>query len=252
MEKTFSGKVALVTGASYGIGSATALALAARGAMVVLADWKEDPERTTEKQIKQAGGECRFIRCDVSDTPAVKNLVAEIEKSYGRLDIAFNNAGIEGEQGKVHECSEENWDRTIAVNLKGVWNSMRFEIPLMLKQQHAVIINCASVAGLKGFSGLPAYTASKHAVIGLTKSAALDYAGAGLRIAAICPGVIRTPMVERVVHGDAELDKAYSAMAPMGRMGKPSEIAETVAWLCSDGAAYVTGAAFVVDGGFLA
>jgi NAD(P)-dependent dehydrogenase (short-subunit alcohol dehydrogenase family) len=252
MEKIFAGKTAIVTGASYGIGRATAVMFAIRGANVVLADWIEDPAHETVDAIKAAGGSCVFVKCDVSKSEDVDRLVQKTIDTYGRLDFAFNNAGVEGINAVAHECSEDNWDRTIAINLKGVWLCMRAQIPHMLRNGSGVIVNCASIAGLRGFSGLPAYVASKHGVVGLTKAAALDYAAKGLRINVVCPGVIHTPMVDRVTHGDPGVEKQYAAMEPLGRMGKPEEIADAVMWLCADGAAFVTGVALPVDGGYVA
>ena len=168
------------------------------------------------------------------------------------MDFAFNNAGIEGLQAPVHECSEENWDKTLQVNLKGVWLCMKEELIEMRKEKRGSIVNCASVAGLSGFANLPAYVASKHAIVGLTKSGALENAKEGVRVNAVCPGVIHTAMVDRVMHGDKELQKQYISMEPVGRMGEPEEIAEAVIWLCSDMASFVTGQALAVDGGFMA
>ena len=182
----------------------------------------------------------------------MKALVDKTIAVFGRLDYAFNNAGIEGATAPTHECTEENWDKTIGINLKGVWLCMKNEIPQMIKQGSGAIVNCASIAGLSGFVGLPAYTVSKHGIIGLTKTAALENAKAGIRINAVCPGVIHTAMVDRVTGKDKEVEKAYIAMEPVGRMGKPEEVAEAVMWLCSDAASFVTGHAMPVDGGWIA
>lgn len=252
MDKIFQGKVALVTGGSYGIGKATAAAFAQRGAKVVLADWKEDERGLALQQIRDAGSEGRFIHCDVSKQSDVKQLLENIVAAYGQLDFAFNNAGIEGDSAPVHECTEENWDRTLGVNLKGVWLCLKEEIIQMRKQGRGAIVNCASVAGLCGFASLPAYVASKHGIVGLTKSAALENATMGIRINAVCPGVIHTAMVDRITHEDKEVEKQYIALEPVGRMGRPEEIAEAVVWLCSDAASFVTGQAIAVDGGFMA
>jgi NAD(P)-dependent dehydrogenase (short-subunit alcohol dehydrogenase family) len=252
MDKIFQGKVALVTGGSYGIGQATAAAFAQRGATVVLADWKEDEKGQTLQQISDAGSEGRFIHCDVSKQNEVKQLLENIIAAYGQLDFAFNNAGIEGDPAPVHECTEENWDRTLGINLKGVWLCLKEEIIQMRKQGRGAIVNCASVAGLCGFASLPAYVASKHGIVGLTKSAALENATAGIRVNAVCPGVVHTAMVDRITHADKEVEKQYIALEPVGRMGRPEEIAEAVVWLCSDAASFVTGQAMAVDGGFMA
>lgn len=253
MEKIFDGKVALVTGGSFGIGQATAVAFAARGASVVVADWIEDKEQKTMSLMQEANptGQYQFITCDVSDSNSVQAMVEQTISTYGRLDFAYNNAGIEGTQATVQDCTEENWDKTIAINLKGVWLCMKYEIPHILKQGGA-IVNCASVAGLIGFAGLPAYVASKHAVVGLTKSAALENAQKGIRINAVCPGVIHTDMIDRVTGKDKEIEKQYISMEPIGRMGKPSEVADAVIWLCSDASSFITGHAMAVDGGWVA
>lgn len=252
MEKIFEGMVALVTGGSFGIGQATAIAFAKRGAKVAIADWVEDKEGTTLKKIRAEGGEAMFIRCDVSDNMEVRSMVEKVVKAYGRLDFAFNNAGIEGATANTHECSEENWHKTLNVNLTGVWLCMKNEIAVMLDQGKGAIVNCASVAGLIGFPGLPAYVVSKHGVIGLTKTAALENAKLGIRVNAVCPGVIRTPMIDRITGKDKEVEKQYVSMEPVGRMGEPSEVAEAVVWLCSDSASFVTGHAMPVDGGWIA
>ncbi|QEH43009.1 SDR family oxidoreductase [Chitinophaga sp. XS-30] len=251
MQNTFKGKTALVTGGSYGIGQATAIAFASRGANVVIADIVEDPEQATAKAVAAAGGKPVFIQCDVADAASVKAMVEKTIATFGRLDFAFNNAGVEGENGNTLDCTEQNWDRTIGVNLKGVWLCMREELPHLLKQGGA-IVNCASVAGLMGFPGLPAYVASKHGVVGLTKTAGLEYAKEGVRINAVCPGVIKTAMVDRLTGKDKAVEKQYEDMEPIGRMGKPEEVAAAVVWLCSEEASFVTGHAMPVDGGWLA
>lgn len=250
MENTFKDKVALVTGASFGIGKATALAFAKKGAKVVLADWVENPE--TMDLIKKEGSEVLFVKCDVSKTKDVKALIQKTIATFGRLDFAYNNAGIEGDTAPVHECSEENWDKTIGINLKGIWLCMKYEIPEMLKHGKGVIVNCSSVAGLVGFQGLPAYVASKHGVIGLTKTAALECAKLGIRVNAICPGVIQTPMIERLTGNKKEAIEQFTALEPMARFGFAEEIAKAVIWLCSEEASFVTGVAMPVDGGFVA
>ena len=252
MEKTFENKVVIVTGGSFGIGRATAVAFAKRGARVVIADWIEDKNQEALKLIKQAGVEGLFVKCDVSKAEDVSRLMEKCMATYGRLDFAFNNAGIEGIQAITHECTEENWDKTINVNLKGIWLCMKMEIPLMLRNGRGVIVNCASVAGLNGFRGLPAYVATKHGVVGLTKTAALEYAKEGIRVNAVCPGVIHTEMVDRLTGLDKEVEKQFVGLEPLGRMGDPEEVAEAVIWLCSDAASFVTGISLPVDGGFIA
>jgi NAD(P)-dependent dehydrogenase (short-subunit alcohol dehydrogenase family) len=252
MEKIFNGKVAIVTGGSFGIGRATAVAFASRGAKVVVADWVEDKDQQTMKMIKASGGEAIFIKCDVSDSSDVKSMTEKTISTYGRIDFAFNNAGIEGATANTHECTEENWDKTIGINLKGVWLCMKYEISYMLKQGKGSIVNCASVAGLIGLVGLPVYVASKHGVIGLTKTAALENAKQGIRINGVCPGVIKTSMVDRITGKDKEAEKKFIGMEPVGRMGHPEEVAEAVVWLCSDAASFVTGHALSVDGGWIA
>lgn len=194
----------------------------------------------------------RFVMTDVSRAAEVQSLINKVIQTFGRLDYAFNNAGIEGTTASTVDLSEEDWDRVINTNLKGVWLSMKYEIPQMLKQGGGAIVNTSSVAGLVGFQGIPAYVASKHGVVGLTKTAALEYGKQGIRINAVLPGVIRTPMVERYLHGDPKAEELLLAQEPIGRLGTPEEIAETVIWLCSGAASFVTGDALVVDGGFVA
>ena len=250
MERIFENKVAIVTGGSFGIGKATAKAFANRGAKVVIADWVED--YSALKEIEDDGGSVIFIKCDVSKTSDVTTLVNETIETFGRLDFAVNNAGIEGSNASTHECTEENWDKTISINLKGVWLCMKQEIPPMLKSGKGAIVNIASIAGLVGFSGLPAYVVSKHGIVGLTKTAALEYAKQGIRVNAVCPGVIRTAMIDRLTGKDKTVEKQFEAMEPVGRMGEPEEVAEAIVWLCSDAASFVTGHALAVDGGWIA
>lgn len=249
LEKTFENKVALITGGSFGIGKATAVAFAQRGAKVVIADVVENPDAL--KEIKGAGSEGIFIKCDVSKEKEVSEMIDKAIQHFGGLDYAFNNAGIEGQMANTQDCTEANWDKTLSVNLKGIWLCMRHEIPHLLKKGGA-IVNCASIAGLVGFPGLPAYVASKHAVIGLTKTAALENAKSGIRINAVCPGVIKTAMVDRITGKDKVAEKQFESMEPVGRMGQPEEVASAVVWLCSEGASFVTGHALAVDGGWIA
>lgn len=250
MEKIFQGKVALITGGSFGIGRATSIAFAKRGAKVVVADCMEN--RETLDIIKSFGGKALFIKCDVSREEDVKAMVEKTVLQFGSLDFAFNNAGIEGLSAPTHECTSENWDHTIGINLKGVWLCMKYEILQMLKQGKGVMVNNASIAGLVGFQNIPAYVASKHGVIGLTKNAALEYAKLGIRVNVVCPGVIKTPMIDRFTGKDKEVEKQFENLEPVGRLGQPEEVAETVIWLCSDASSFITGDAIPVDGGWVA
>jgi len=250
MERIFQNKVAIVTGGSFGIGRAAAIAFANRGAKVVIADWMEDEE--TLSAIQSNGGEAIFVKCDVSKDPDVKNMVDKAVSQFGRLDFAFNNAGVEGLSAPTHECSEENWDKTIDVNLKGVWLCLKYEIMQMLKNGGGAVVNNASIAGLVGFPNIPAYVASKHGVIGLTKNAALEYAKSKIRVNVVCPGVIKTPMIDRFTGKSKEVEKQFESMEPVGRLGQAEEVAETVIWLCSDASSFVTGDAIPVDGGWTA
>ncbi len=252
MDKRIEGKVALVTGASSGIGRATALAFGREGAKVVVADVQVEGGLETEQMIKEAGGDAIFAKADVSDAAEVERLIDQAIETYGRLDCAHNNAGIEGDTAPTADCTEENWDRVISINLKGVWLCMKYEIPQMLKQGCGAVVNTASVAGLVGFRGSPAYCASKGGIIQLTRAAALEYAEKGIRINAVCPGVIRTPMVERATGGKPEAEEQFVVLEPVGRLGTPEEIAEAVISLCSDAASFVTGHPMVVDGGLVA
>jgi len=242
-------KVALVTGGSAGIGRATAQILAREGAKVVVADIVIAEGQETVRLIGEAGGEAMFVKCDISRSEEVRTLVDQTVKTYGRLDCAFNNAGIEGNVSSTADCTEENWDSIIATNLKGEWLCMKYEIPQMLKQGGGAIVNTASVGGLVGLPGLSAYCASKGGVVQLTKVAALEYARSGIRVNAICPGGIRTGMSKRL---GKQPQMGEALPAPMRRWAKPEEIGEVVAWLCSDAASFVTGHTMTADGGFVA
>lgn len=247
-----AGKVALVTGGGSGIGRATALAFAREGAKVVVADVVTEGGEETVRLVNAAGGEATFVKADVAKAAEVETLIKKTVETYGRLDCAFNNAGIEGAIAPTADCTEENWDRVVDIDLKGVWLCMKYEISQMLKQGSGAIVNTASVAGLVGFQGIPAYVAAKHGVNGLTKTAALEYAKSGIRVNAVCPGVIHTPMVERAFRSSPQFGEAATALEPVGRLGKPEEIAEAVVWLCLDAASFVTGLPMAVDGGLVA
>ena len=252
MSGMFEGKVALVTGAGGGIGRATALAFAREGARVVASDVEGAGGDETARLVADAGGTAVHVACDVTRRGEVEALVGAAVDAFGRLDCAHNNAGIEGTYGRTADCDEENFDRTCAVNLKGVYLCLKSEIAHMLGAGGGAIVNTASVAGVEGAKNLPAYVASKHGVMGLTRTAALEYATRGIRVNAVCPGPIRTRMLEAIMEENPRMEPAMIAAVPMRRLGKPEEIAEAVVWLCSDRASYVTGQGLVVDGGFTA
>ena len=252
MAGRLDGKVALVTGAGSGIGRASALTCAREGAKVMVADIVVEGGEETVQLVQNAGGEASFIKVDVSKAADVEAMINKVVETYGRIDCAHNNAGIEGQLASTDEYSEEMFSRVIAINLTGVWLCMKYEIPHMLKQGSGAIVNTASGAGLVGVAGMSAYVASKHGVVGLTKTAALEYAKSGIRVNAVCPGLIQTPMVERLTNAQPQLGEALVAAEPIGRTGRPEEIAESVVWLCSDAASFVTGHAMSVDGGYVA
>lgn len=245
-------KAAIITGASSGIGRATALVFARYGARLALGDVDPDGGHETEQMVKDLGVDVFFRPTDVTSSEQVAALVAATVDTYGGLDCAFNNAGIEGEMAPLPDIADADWDRVLGVNLRGVWVGLRHEIPAMLASGGGAIVNTASVAGLVGFANLAPYVASKHGVVGLTRTAALEYAAQGIRVNAVCPGVIRTPMVARVFEEDPAMEEQMSAMEPIGRLGEPGEIGEAVAWLASDAASFVTGQAIAVDGGLTA
>ena len=246
---SFKGKVAFVTGAGSGIGRATALAFARAGASVTVADISEEGSRETARLIEEQGGRAVAVKCDVTRAEDVKAALDKTIEAFGRLDFAFNNAGVEQRNAGVAEFEEEEWDRIINVNLRGVFLCMKYEIPLMLKQGGGAIVNTSSGAGVIGIKGGGAYAASKHGVIGLTRSAALDYAAQNVRVNAVAPGYIATPMMDRFTGGAAEGWEQITSEEPIGRVGRPEEIADAVIWLCSDASSFVVGHALVVDGG---
>ena len=249
MAGQLEGKVALVTGGSSGIGRASSLSFAREGAKVVVADINSDGGEETVSSIQEAGGESTFVHVDVSRNANVEAMVRKVVEVYGRIDCAHNNAGIEGEiTARVHQYSEDTWDRLMDINLKGVWLCMKYEITEMLRQGGGAIVNTASVAGLVGSRMLSAYTASKHGVVGLTRVAALEYAQDGIRVNAVCPGIIDTPMVQRLITGMEGYESRIPSRQPVGRLGTPQEVAEAVVWLSSDAASFVTGHAMTVDG----
>lgn len=252
MSMSFSGQVALVTGAANGIGRATAQAFASEGLKVVVSDVDVAGGEQTVDLIRQAGGEALFVRCDVSRDAEVQALMTRVIEAYGRLDYAFNNAGIEIEKGRLNEGSEAEFDAIMGVNVKGVWLCMKYQLPLLMAQGGGVIVNTASVAGLGAAPKMSIYSASKHAVIGLTKSAAIEFAKKKVRVNAVCPAVIDTDMFRRAYEADPKKGEFAAAMHPVGRIGKVEEVAAAVLYLCSDGAAFTTGQALAIDGGVTA
>jgi NAD(P)-dependent dehydrogenase (short-subunit alcohol dehydrogenase family) len=243
------GRVALITGAAGGIGESTAYAFAAAGAKLMLADFDEERGRTVAAKIVSEGGSAEFTACDVADEAQVKALVERTVSAFGSLDFAHNNAGVTGVNAKLADQEFDTWNKVIGVNLTGVFLCLREELRVMIEQGNGAIVNTASNAGFRGFEGLGPYVASKHGVIGMTKSAAVEYGPLGLRINAVCPGATESPMLERVLAHDAAIAPAMTSRVPLGRFGRAQDIAEAVVWLCSDSAAYITGTTLLVDGG---
>src|SRR5437763_14609552 len=252
MNLSFENKVVLVTGAASGLGLATARAFAESGARVVLADWNEQEVQAAAKQIADKGHKTLAIRCDVSDDAQVEAMVKQAVATFGQLDAAYNNAGVQNVLAETADTAREDYDRVMGINLQGVWSCMKFELQQMRKQGSGTIVNCSSLGGLVGGSERGIYHAAKHGVLGFTKSAALEYAARGIRVNAICPGLIQTPMSDQMVAaGQAEALEAMEKSIPMARVGRPEEVADAVLWLCSDAASYVTAQSISVDGGFI-
>jgi NAD(P)-dependent dehydrogenase (short-subunit alcohol dehydrogenase family) len=252
MNISFENKVALVTGAASGLGLTTAKAFAESGASVVLADWNEEAAQSAAKKLAAEGHKTLAIRCDVSDDAQVEAMIAQTVATFGRLDVAYNNAGVQNVLAETADTTREDYDRVMGINLRGVWSCMKFELQQMRKQGSGAIVNCSSLGGRAGGAERGIYHAAKHGVIGFTKSAALEYAVRGIRINAVCPGLIWTPMADQMVAaGQGEALKAMEKSIPMGRVGRPEEIATAVLWLSSDAASYVTGQSISVDGGII-
>lgn len=250
MEQLLKGKTAIITGASSGIGKSTAILLAKNGANIVVADIDEKQGKTVVEKLKSHEGEAIFVKVDTSSAEEVSQMVKTTMDNFGRLDIAVNNAGVGGESALIEEYSVESWDKTIAINLSGVFYGMKYQIPAMLKNGGGAIINMASILGQVGFASSCAYVAAKHGIVGLTKNGALEYAKQGIRVNAIGPGFIKTPLLEDNL--DDEQMEQITALHPQGRLGKPDEIAELVLWLATEKSSFVNGAYLPADGGYLA
>ena len=253
MNISFENKVALVTGAASGLGLASARAFAESGASVVLADWNGKEVEAAAKEIADRGHKTLAIRCDVSDDAQVEAMVEQTVAAFGRLDAAFNNAGVQNVLAETADSSREDYERVMGINLRGVWSCMKFELQQMRKQSNGAIVNCSSLGGLIGGARRGIYHAAKHGVIGFTRSAALEYATRGIRVNAVCPGMIQTPMTDQMMAAGQgeELNAMLKAYVPMGRQGRPEEIADAVLWLCSSAASYVIGQSISVDGGYV-
>jgi NAD(P)-dependent dehydrogenase (short-subunit alcohol dehydrogenase family) len=253
MNILFENKVALITGAASGLGLATARAFAESGASVVLADWNENEVQAAARTLADQGHKTLAIRCDVSDDAQVEAMVKQTVATFGQLDAAYNNAGVQTILAETADSTRDNYDRVMGVNLRGVWSCMKFELQQMRKQGSGAIVNCSSLGGLIGGAQRGTYHAAKHGVIGFTMSAALEYATRGIRINDVCPGMIQTPMADKMIaEGQGEaFDMMLKTFVPMGRFGRPEEIADAVLWLCSTAASYVTGQSISVDGGYV-
>lgn len=252
MNLSFENKVALVTGAASGLGLATAKAFAESGASVALADWNEKAVHSAADKLAAKGHKTLAIRCDVADDAQVEAMVQQTIATFGQLDAAYNNAGIQNVLAETADSTRDDYDRVMAINLRGVWSCMKFELQQMRKQGSGAIVNCSSLGGLVGGAERGIYHAAKHGVLGFTKSAAIEYAARGIRINAVCPGLIQTPMSDQMIaSGQADALAAMVKTVPMGRVGRPEEIADAVLWLCSSAASYVTGQSISVDGGFI-